>query len=388
MKKLRYYATVAFSLILVACSGHGAGSSDAAEEDVAYSGLKRQKAITLPTLEYVTSFPQTMQLREPDPFESEILGALDLVVHDSILYIADRGGGALITGVDKRTGETMGAFLHTGNGPGEMMTSVYLGMYTAEEKKGHLVYNLLDTKRNLVCVDFTQSLKEKHTVMDSTMELGPEPFMYFLFMPDQNAAYGTFVKRSMDGFDRFVHGPTGRKTIPAMDVLNEGCIQKKNDGFLFNIVGVHAGYNMHLSRIVEASIYLNTIHLYGIKDAFGKTLCLGRRLTDVSSIEKGGFQNMRQQALMLKTYPDFLAVLSDDAVRAGQKRPGQSILTFDWDGNPIARFILDREISGFDFDVYSGELFVLDPEEKIWTYPLQSDSSCFTSGRRFEMIGN
>lgn len=47
------------------------------------------------------------------------------------------------------------------------------------------------------------------------------------------------------------------------------------------------------------------------------------------------------------------------------------IYCFDYDGNPIADILIDRQATGFDFDFAGRRLYVLDLDtESMWRYEL------------------
>lgn len=377
---------ILFVLLMAGLLFAGCRSRNSGTGEVTAPSRSADRAVAFSDLSYVKEFPQTFQVRTAPPETPfEAMGMLDLVAHGNTLYISGRSGSGLIAGYDKESGACTGTFLRTGNGPGEVLGVKYLSTYTAcERRDGHLHYFLTDGKGKMLDIDFTASLEAGQPVVASSLDISEEPMMCALQLPDRkDTVFGTYVKPSFDGFDRFLLGPEGRTTTAAMEVLNGASSGRPGDGFLFNAVGIRANYHPGMGRIVECSIYLNTVQLYDVSGPFSRTVCLGSRLTDVESVVGEGLSGMHEISFSLKSYPEFFAVLTDESVRAGKKNAGQSILVLDWDGNPLVKLDLDRTVASFEFDVYAGRLYATDAEDNLWQADVSGFDPLFSSGRRF-----
>ena len=361
---MKTFSNLAISIVslvfLIGCSGSGENSSG--------------NTIALGEVKYIQSFPKEVRASKPREIRLDNPGALDIVVHKGIIYTSGGTSPKVINGYDANNGRYLGCFFSVGNGPDELLYSPYLCMCTSYEKDGHLVYDLNDGKNHLLTVDFTESLACGKAEIISSRDLSMS-VMHCLGLPGHEEVYGSYVNPKRTGFDRFLLGSEGPVTIPAMDRLNDGRIKREGDGFLFNIVGFHAGYNVTLSRILEVSIYLNTIHLYDLSGEFARTVCIGKRMNDIDKIEDAGLQGMNEIFMKVMSYPDFFAVLSDESVRTGEKGAGQSILVFDWEGNALVKVDMDRKITAFAFDLDSNKLYAYDQDKTgLWIYELPSFS--------------
>ena len=92
---------------------------------------------------------------------------------------------------------------------------------------------------------------------------------------------------------------------------------------------------------------------------------------------------MKQINLCMKTYPDFFAVLSDNThLENGGK--GYGIYVYDWEGQPIMGIQIENEVTTFEFDVFSGSLFVYNSStETLKKYDAAEIKDIVRTSRRY-----
>lgn len=334
---------------------------------------------------YIESFPHFVKLSDPIDLKYELTGVRDIFIDKDILFVSRRSGEGFIHALNKETGESLGSFLYGGNGPGELLSPPFFSMSSLYGEDNHPVFNFYNGRGKIISVDFASSLEKKNTTVISTTDIEEEGFlMHVIALPGtDDYVYCTTTVAKMTGIERFIHTPHGRITPPVMEKLNNKRIQTENDGFLFNLVGTHVGYCPNKKRIVESSLYLNSINIYDIEDGYSKTLYQGERPISIEKAEEGGVAGMKQINLCMKTYPDFFAVLSDNThLENGGK--GYGIYVYDWEGQPIMGIQIENEVTTFEFDVFSGSLFVYNSStETLKKYDAAEIKDIVRTSRRY-----
>lgn len=169
-------------------------------------------------------------------------------------------------------------------------------------------------------------------------------------------------------YERSIQGGTTEKEInPAMAQLNLAKVVSSEAGMAFDLLGTIIGYNANLERVVEASTYLNTIHLYDVDGHFSKTLYYDDRPENLEEKLKE-YEQTRDpremfRATCVRSYPDYFAVMNYD----------HSLYLFDWTGNPLYKVKFEVPTPMFDLDLEKGLLYTLDFEtEAVWCFDLSS----------------
>lgn len=316
----------------------------------------------------VHSFPKVIDIGKGKVFPADVMGAADILVADSTIFVAADSRKNFIQAFDKGSCRKMGSFLTQGRGPGEIEMLPFLSGLQIIERDGHLVPEINTDNNYLIAVDFTASAQEDRTVIVDSTAL-PKGFVTDAIIINDSSIY---YKTISDDNTRIIrHFSKGKAdgTIPAFDELSSAAIKTKGDGFLFNIISTSARYNVSKKRMVEASVCLNTIHFYDIEGDFMRTVCVGDKLASISNMEQKGAQGVKSTFMSIRIYPDFVAVLYKDPKHNLVQDDGpRSILLFEWDGNPIAEIPLSPQVSSFDFDIRNGMLYTLDEEERIVRY--------------------
>lgn len=322
------------------------------------------KVCSLSSIEYVKKFPLDISpKRVPLTANYDLIGARDLLVQDSIMFISYNRPNTMISAFDITGGNELGSFLNKGNGPSEVLSLANLDY--VQNLNNRLMISVPDGKNKILEIDMLNSITLGYPDVPRTIDISADGFvMHAMPIPKRNMVYCTTLNDNMSGIRRFFTDGEEESSIPAMDKLNESHLDIANDSFMFNLLGVYVGYCQPAERIVESSIYMNSIHLYDMDGTFAKTLCIGNQLTDIGQIEKGGIEGMQMQMYGLNVYDDCFAVLYNEMPK-GQNAGQKSVLLFNIDGVPVARFRLDSDASAFDFDRKSGVLYTYDSQTEV-----------------------
>lgn len=305
-------------------------------------------------------------------------GALDILATRNHLLFSGASTKTVMS-VDKSSGEKTGGFLNRGRGPGEVLYAEYFMSRPLRVKDEREQLGYQDSYQLWQWADLEESLIKGSPEIVETQRI-PEDFktVFPKTSLEDGLFWGIRLKDMAIGYERSLQNDSGSKEIPQnLSLLNKAAIQTEQDGVLVNVLSVLYGYNRWCGRMVEASLYLNTIHIYDLDGAFAKTICLGRRLTNYLSVEKRfkALGYSEETFLILKMYKDFFAVLQGD---------GKSVCLFDMNGEFLQVFHLPYKATTFDFDVFTGLLYTLNSEkEEIRFYETGRYGKYLMSGERF-----
>ena len=346
-------------LLLIFISGCG--------EKKVHSG----KTLLLDETEFVTDFPN--KLAPAPSFESkfDMTGALDLLVTDSCLYVSGQYPNGYIRALDKKNGSERARFLMKGNAPNEVHDIVYFSTSTIVRDKGGVSMWINDEMGHLKKIDLTRSTQEQRTIVSDTVSI-PAMAMATAKVGEKGVFYTT-INANRTSLERHILDGKVELDIPALRKLNAGSVNTAHDGFLFNLLSTHVSYSWYAQRIIEASVFMNTIHLYSLDGTFGKTVCLGAYPSDIEQMEAQGVAGMAKKTFMLKSYPVFFAVLMTE-------NPGEEahenmvLLIFNYDGDPLLKVALEKPADAFDIDLETFDLYTLSWEdERLYSYDISGN---------------
>lgn len=325
-------------------------------------------------VEYVTSFPEVIELGRGRDIEIEKPGILDICLYDTLMFVSAPDPEGLVSVYSMPEIKEKGKLFHKGNGPGELLSQPFFGSMDIigdgpdakaliSDGKGHLLgWNILESAGDPeICVvkdDIPMGTFYSRYVNDST-------FLCRIVNPGR------------DGQIRYLDVNGCKVVTPSMERLNKSVIPVKGDGYLFNILSSFAGYDPAHGMVVEASLMLNTINMYTLDGKFEKTICIGKRLDDVEEIFNAGFRELTTTFTRLNLYPDFFAVMysgiKENSPAGALLRPLPKIYIFDWTGSPVAEIRIPEAAQTFELDLENGRMYTLDSEsEKIRVYDLDT----------------
>ena len=148
--------------------------------------------------------------------------------------------------------------------------------------------------------------------------------------------------------------------ISPMEKLNAAAV---TDNINYNILSTMTRWSDKHKKVVEMHFGLNYINLYSLDNSFAQTICLGKKLDNISDIESLALEDRMFQFSDVRVYDDFFGVVYIHEQESDYKNTRKnlpSILLFDWNGNPLAELNSNSFITSFDIDFTRGELYTFD----------------------------
>jgi hypothetical protein len=167
----------------------------------------------------------------------------------------------------------------------------------------------------------------------------------------------------------------GKKIIPPhFEKMNRAKLRNKED---INILSTISKCDFDRNIIVEMPVGLNYINMYSIDGFLGKTICIGKRLDHIGKI-----QNIQPWWKRIYTFSDLrlfskfwgVVYINEDyrtneikyKTNDDDKVQLPNILLFDWEGEPLAKLMINNFITSFDIDFINGYLYTLDLNTDIF----------------------
>ena len=159
-----------------------------------------------------------------------------------------------------------------------------------------------------------------------------------------------------------------------VECLNSAYLLPSSD---FNLLSADMGYSRDNNRIIEVPIALNYINIYSPDGASRKTICIGKKIYTLKWLQGLERAEVPYTFSQLQIYDDFFAVMylgeTEWSYQLGRTEIPH-IYCFDYEGNPLADILVDRQVTGFDFDFAGRGLYVNDLiTESFWRYDLPED---------------
>ena len=131
----------------------------------------------------------------------------------------------------------------------------------------------------------------------------------------------------------------------------------------FNILSAITKCNTDKKKILEAPITLNYLNLYSYDSDWGKTICVGNELYNISDVQSQNKWDRIYTYANITPFTDFFGALyfgEDEKTYQMNRTKLPVIYFFDWDGNPLMELKLSEHGTSFDIDLVNGYLYLLD----------------------------
>jgi hypothetical protein len=317
--------------------------------------------MVLDDIQYTTEFPQTFMLDRAVDIDLEgmnIIGLRNFCIYDSllILSVADKEGAWSFLSLSDC--HFLGKFLSIGQGPDEFLFNPEFDEVTFFEEKGvrfACIYDSHTGKLHKMNID--KSIRNNKLSMSVCGNLSPSLFDFCVI-----DSVTFFCKEIINPQQqtRYIWNK-GKKIIsPHLGKLNFASTRPDED---INVLSTITLYDFFKGRIVEANVSLNYINLYSLDGSFGKTICIGDKLDNIDKIQNIDRWDRIYTFGGLCLFPQSWGVLyinESDRDFQGDTHTLPAIFLFDWDGNPLAEFKLNRFITSFDIDMLNGYLYTFD----------------------------
>ncbi len=337
------------------------------------------KVLSIGEPEFVSGFPKTLQLKEIENFNCDEMGLSDVKVVDSLLIIskADTWTVYSLDG-NKKYGKCM----RVGNGPGEF--THYLPStnwcYFFKENDSLFVYASDTYRAHVLGFNVSELLagvnNTPHPVIETDLIMNAIPAIPYgkdkilVYQPEYNY---TKIKRMM------YEGDTLRQ-MPVTHGIDQITLSGQAD---MNILSRITCYNAAADKFVEAMVFLNQINTISGDGSKGKTICVGKRLDDISKLEKKDYFELRNCYVTASAWDEGFGAAYSGAIELLYQQHlsnDTQIQFFDWVGNPKCLVELPYQISSFDIDFAGNIMYVIDSQnDKLIAYDATEIVKCLKS---------
>lgn len=331
-----------------------------------------QQKIAMPDTLIYQDFPKEINLKETSGTIDDI-GLSYIKIQDDYIIIS-HGSFKPWSIFSRSNGEKLGDILSIGQGPTEfqLVPNPTSGAYTLENDS--LVVYLDDQNQHRVMR--LNIPKEIETGSGLSEAFRSDSLNNRLWMVKTLGKDKVLVQKPSEDFSSFrriIVTPDSTYEIPVTRHLSKIAIPEGDD-FKINLLAKISGYNPSNKKVVEAMSFFNQINLYSLEDDWGKTICIGTDLDKVEDVMARNKNDMHFIHWGLTSWDDAFGVIYMDAgisdIGKGNVNHVE-IRIFDWDGNPIARIPIDRNIKSFDIDFSDNLMYAVDAtEDKVVTYDI------------------
>ncbi len=338
------------------------------------------KTMSIGKPEFVRGFPTTIsELQKIGNFNCEEIGIREVKVLDSLLIISKADIWALYSLDGKHK---YGEFLRIGNGPGEFVQYIpntswchffkdndSLFVYAANASKGHVLgFNISEF--------LSGARRAPYPVIETDLISGALPAIIYgkekilVYQPNYNY---TNIKRMM------YEGDTLRQ-MPVTQGIDKTTLGRQID---MNILSRGTCYNAAADKFVEVMAYLNQINIISGDGTEGKTICVGKRLDDISKIEGEDYASWIRAYKCVSAWDEGFGAVYSGATEYDPRlhiSDELQIQFFDWEGNPRCLVELPYQTYSFDIDFENKVMYVLNTtDDKLIAYDATEIVKCLKS---------
>ena len=318
---------------------------------------------------FVSGFPAVGTPKQIEGFHCDEIGIRSIKVVDTLLFVDKGRMGSteeawVIYSLDGK--RKYGECMRVGNGPGEFkyttpwVTSGYffhdndsLFVYTPEKYLGY-IYKL----------NISELLEGGNKVPYPVIKTDNINSNCWAITPCGKDRI--LITQANDDFTSFKRLMYENDTITQLAVtrgIDEVAIKPGGD---LNLLAKVLKYDADTDKFVEAMVYLNQINIYSADGSEGKTICVGKKLDDVSKIEKEPRFAITDTYSAAKTWKEGFGAL----YLGGSKIDVQKLLFkksqiqfFDLEGNPKYIVELPYQVFDFDIDFTNNVLYVINQND-------------------------
>ena len=328
--------------------------------------------MVLDEIVYIDHFPQVFSLNNGTAVDLGVIGTLSLSIKDSLLIVTTQETQGMWSFFSLPEYRNRGKYFTKGRGPNEFLSIPWADeQYFFEEQSQlfSIIYDFAGGKSYKMNV--SKTIQNNELNMSETDFSLPRVLFSSAFMDTTNVLCRE-VDETHTQLTRYVWDGEKKKTSANLEKISLASIRPGED---INTLAVHMLCRPGGDRIVEAALRLNQINLYSVDDSFGKTICVGKRIDNISRVQDIERPNRMKTYKTLNAYPEFfVALYLGDTIRNDQEGTtthNPVFQFFDWDGNPVAEVKSDRMITTFDIDFNNKILYTLNSNtEEIYKYKI------------------
>ena len=323
------------------------------------------------SVRFVHEFPIHYQVSEGTEANTGLIGLRDFTIHDSLMIVMTTNPDGYWAFLSMPDFKILGRFLRKGNGPNEFLMPPYVSHATIYKEHDRLYMIILNQiKRCLLRMDIDSSIDAKKLTIEPLNDSLPRSLFGFAYINDTTYFCRTITNDETQQIRFFLEN--NKKRIPAyLERLNNARVRRGAD---FNYLSSIIKYNLKEQMVVETSSTLNHINLYSFDGSKTRTICVGKKLDNIDELQALPNWKMPYSYMNLRVYPHFFGALflGETKKTFQTKRVHMpKIQLFDWNGDPLAEILLDRQATSFDIDFVNGNLYILDGQtEEFYRYDI------------------
>ncbi|MDR2569286.1 MAG: TolB-like 6-bladed beta-propeller domain-containing protein [Oscillospiraceae bacterium] len=325
----------------------------------------------LDKIEYIKGFPKQFDVDHGEQIDLDIIGIGSLSIKDTLLIVSTSNKDGFWAIFSLPEYKPLGKYLTKGNGPNELLSEPRMNEVNYFEFNGELFALLYDFySGKSYDMNITKTLSYGRLIMNSTDYELPS-YLFRLTRLNDSLLLCKEPSVSYTQQIRYIQSNGQRRSSENLKKLNLSSSQK-NGGL--NVLDTYTKCSRDGNLIVEAAMDLNQINLYSVDDSFGKTICVGAKVDNISTIQNVERRNKVVTYKHLATYSDFFGALyiNDTQENIYEERSKMNVIQFfSWNGNPLAEIKLERMINSFDIDFLHGCLYTLSYEtEEVYKHDI------------------
>ncbi|MDE6482578.1 MAG: hypothetical protein K2L01_02290 [Rikenellaceae bacterium] len=326
--------------ILISCKGDG-------------------KFISIGEPRFISEFPNTGELQKIDDFNCNEIGLRSIKVIDTLLFI-DRASSWTIYSLDGK--RKYGECMRIGRGSGEF--SYYVPWVSSchffHENDSLFVYAPEKYRGYIYELNISELLENGNSIPRIAIETDRIQSTSWAITPcGKGRILITQADDYLTGLQRLMYE---NDTVNQLSVTQDIDKVTVNPGGDVNLISKVIRYNAAADKFVEAMIYLNQINIISGDGTEGKTICVGKRLDDVSKIEKEPRISRKDTYISVSAWDEGFGAIysgaSDINIQKLLSNKSQ-IQFFDWEGNPKYLVEVPYQALELDIDFANNVLYVI-----------------------------
>ena len=231
-------------------------------------------------------------------------------------------------------------------------------MYAADTYKGRVLgFNISEF--------MTGGGRNPYLVTETDLIRGAMPAIPY----DRNKILVYQPNHNYKNIKRMIYEDDSLRQMPVTQGIDRIILSEKAD---INILSRATCYNAAADKFVEAMGYLNQINIISGDGTEGKTICVGKKLDDISKIEKKPFAEYKNCYITASAWDDGFGAAYSGAIEFDYQQylsNNTQIQFFDWDGNPKCSVELPYQTYSFDIDFSNNIMYVIDNQnDKLIAY--------------------
>lgn len=309
----------------------------------------------------------------------DLRGAEEFLFFDSLIlaFTTDPSGQLQI--FSGNTYEHLGSFCSQGRARNEFIRALPTTNQIFYNDQNHVVLLLMDSPNIIKEVDITESLIEGHTVVLSSRECLRFNKGVVIYL-DNNLNYRfEFVRNKYEANEEKTNVPSSYTLIEPsgkkkkikifsskMDIVSEKSEVMPYSGTLYK----HPKRNL----IVQSFSYMEYLLFFDFDNNRRFAIHQKKALSFNDSFDRKSRNEKYYSFTDAATSEKYFMILywrGDYFMNVPNKEGNIEVLAFDWEGNYVKGFKLDRKLVSIEYDEKKKTLYGLDANENIYSYDLE-----------------